>query len=94
MHALHRRDLRPTLVVTMLAATLAIIAILVSATSLTDLSPGSTSASTRVSAAAPSHPSRAASASNPFATERLTQPLGARIRLPWGPADRSAPTGR
>ena len=94
MHALHRRDLRPALIVTMLAAALAIVVTLVFATSLTDLNPGSSSASTRATVAAQSHMTRAASTPNLLAAERLTHPLGARIRLPWGSAERSAPAAR
>lgn len=93
MHALHHRDLRPVLMVTVLAAALAVIVTLMLATSLNGANSGSPSAGRHPSIALPSA-TRATSTGSPLTADSLTAPLGAPIHLPWPSAHRPAPMVR
>lgn len=98
MHALHHRDLRPVLMVTVLAAALAVIVTLMLATSLNGANSGSPSAARHPSIALPSA-TRATSTGSPLTADSLTAdsltaPLGAPIHLPWPSAHRPAPMVR
>lgn len=90
MHVLHDRDRRAVLLVTGLAAALAMIVTLALATDLgggvfTRLSSGS-----RLSAQARPSAAHATPVSSLLTANPLTAPWGRPIHLPWPSADRSA----
>jgi len=91
MHVVDHRDRRPVLLVTVLAATLAIIVTLVLANDLSGR-PLSTGGRTRV-APRLSGPRTTRVADMSFGGS-LTAPLGGPVPWLWPPADRSAPLAR
>ncbi len=94
MHALHHPDRRTVLLVTALAAALAIVVSLVMATSLRGVNSGPASAVSRTSTTLRQSLTRTSHPSNLLAGNALISPLGAPIRLPWRSADPFAPTSR
>jgi hypothetical protein len=94
MHVLHHPDRRPVLLVTVLAAALAIIVSLVLATSLSRVKPGAASAGSRASVGLQPSAARATHTSNLLNGNPLTGLLGAPIHLPWASARPFAPRTR
>jgi hypothetical protein len=94
MHALHHADRRSVLLVTVLAAALAIIVSLMLATGLSTVNSGAASAVSRTSATLQRADARTTHTSNLLTGNPLAGPVGAPIHLPWASASPFAPTAR